>query len=38
MRRRGIVEAIAFDEHFEREGFRLPADGRGPEQSTTSDD
>jgi predicted nucleic acid-binding protein len=24
MRRRGIEEAIAFDEHFEREGFRLP--------------
>jgi predicted nucleic acid-binding protein len=26
MRRRGIREAIAFDEHFDREGFRLPAE------------
>jgi predicted nucleic acid-binding protein len=25
MRRRHISEAIAFDEHFEREGFRTPA-------------
>ena len=25
MRRRRIESAIAFDEHFEREGFRLPA-------------
>ena len=25
MRRRGITLAIAFDEHFDREGFRLPA-------------
>lgn len=25
MRRRGLSEAIAFDEHFDREGFRLPA-------------
>jgi uncharacterized protein len=24
MRQRGIREAIAFDEHFEREGFKLP--------------
>lgn len=24
MRRRGIEDAIAFDEHFEREGFHLP--------------
>lgn len=25
MRRRGIEQAIAFDEHFDREGFRLPS-------------